>query len=48
MSDFRKPRADTPILPTTAILRKVKKPPKKPKGRRGKKPKGKPSGKFVC
>lgn len=47
MSDFRKPRADTPILPTTAIVRKVRKAPKKPKGRRGKKPKGQKSGKFV-
>ena len=47
MSDFRKPRADNPILPTTAIFRKVKKAPKKPKGRRGRKPKGKKVGDFV-
>tara|TARA_R100001369_G_scaffold54939_1_gene81832 strand:+ start:616 stop:2907 length:2292 start_codon:yes stop_codon:yes gene_type:complete len=47
MSDFRKPRADNPILPTTAIFRKVRKTPKKPKGRRGKKPKGKKVGNFV-
>lgn len=47
MSDFRKPRADDPILPTTAIFRKVKKIPKKPKGRRGRKPKGKKVGDFV-
>ena len=36
MSDFRKPRADNPILPTTALFRKVKKTPKIPKGRKGK------------
>lgn len=47
MSDFRKPRADTPLVPQSAILRKVKKAPKKPKGRRGKKPKGKRVGNFV-
>ena len=47
MSDFRKPRADNPILPTTALFRKVKKTPKKPKGRRGRKPKGKKVGNFV-
>ena len=47
MSDFRKPRADTPIVPQSALFRKVKKAPKKPKGRRGRKPKGKRSGNFV-
>ena len=47
MSDFRKPRADTPIVPQSALFRKVKKAPKKPKGRRGKKPKGKRVGNFV-
>ena len=47
MSDFRKPRPDIPIVPQSAILRKVKKPPKRPKGRKGRKPKGKPSGQFV-
>lgn len=47
MSDFRKPRPDIPIVPQSAIVRRVKKPPKRPKGRKGKKPKGKPSGKFV-
>mgnify|MGYP003672774963 CR=1 FL=1 len=47
MSDFRKPRTDTPIVPQTALFRKVKKAPKKPKGRRGRKPKGKRSGNFV-
>ena len=47
MSDFRKPRADTPLLPQSALFRKVKKAPKKPKGRRGKKPKGKRVGNFV-
>ena len=47
MSDFRKPRTDTPIVPQSALFRKVKKAPKKPKGRRGRKPKGKKSGNFV-
>ena len=47
MSDFRKPRPDVPIVPQSAIVRRVKKPPKRPKGRKGKKPKGKPSGQFV-
>tara|TARA_R110001583_G_scaffold112266_1_gene261548 strand:- start:1206 stop:2306 length:1101 start_codon:yes stop_codon:yes gene_type:complete len=47
MSDFRKPRTDNPIVPQSALFRKVKKAPKKPKGRRGRKPKGKKSGNFV-
>lgn len=47
MSDFRKPRADTPLVPQSALFRPVRKAPKKPKGRRGKKPKGKKVGNFV-
>ena len=47
MSDFRKPRADNPIVNQAALFRKVKKGYKRPKGRRGKKPKGKKSGNFV-
>jgi len=47
MSDFRKPRTDNPIVPQSALFRKVVKAPKKPKGRRGRKPKGKKSGNFV-
>ena len=45
MDDFRKPRADIPILPPTAFYRKrvVYKPPKH---RRGKKPKKKREGKV--
>lgn len=42
MSDFRKPRADTPILPQNAVFRtEPVKPFKRPKGRRGRKPRGK-------
>jgi len=40
-SDFRKPRPDYPIVPQTAILRPRVKGFKVPKGRRGKKPRGK-------
>jgi len=47
MSDFRKPRADTPLVPQSALFRPVRKAPKKPKGRRGRKPKGKKVGNFV-
>ena len=40
-SDFRKPRPDFPIVPQTAILRPRVKGFKVPKGRKGKKPRGK-------
>jgi len=39
--EFRRPRPDTPILPQSAIFRREPvKPFKRPKGRRGKKPRG--------
>jgi len=41
MSDFRKPRPDYPIYPSTGYFQKRAKAFKRPKGRRGKKPKGK-------
>ena len=47
MSDFRKPRADTPIVPQTALFRKRVIPQKRPKGRRGRKIKGKRVGSSV-
>ena len=49
MSDFRKPRADNPILPSTALYRRAgsKKVFKRPRGRRGRKPKGKRSAPYV-
>ena len=49
MSDFRKPRADNPILPATALYRRAgsKKVFKRPKGRRGRKPKGRRSAPYV-
>ena len=40
-SEFRKPRADYPIYPSSAILRQRVKGFKVPKGRKGKKPRGK-------
>ena len=40
-SEFRKPRPDFPIVPQTAILRPRVKGFKVPKGRKGKKPRGK-------
>ena len=48
MSDFRKPRPDYPILPQSALYR-TDRPTyfKRPKGRRGRKTKGKKVGKFV-
>lgn len=42
MDDFRKPRPDDPILPLQALYRKPPKAFKRPKGRRGRKPKGRP------
>lgn len=44
MDSFRKPRPDVPILPSRAVFRAVSKKRKfvKPKGRRGRKPKGRP------
>ena len=44
MDSFRKPRPDVPILPAKAIFRPVSKKRKviRPKGRRGRKPKGRP------
>ena len=49
MSDFRKPRPDYPIVPQSALYR-TERPTyfKRPKGRRGKKTKGKKVGKFVA
>jgi len=49
MSDFRKPRPDFPIVPREALFR-TEKPTffKRPKGRKGRKPKGKKVGKFVA
>lgn len=41
MSDFRKPRPDDPILPNSAIYKRKSTPFKRPRGRGGKKPKGK-------
>jgi len=42
-SDFRRPRPDFPILPSRAIFRSDPlKPFKQPKGRKGRKPKGRP------
>lgn len=42
-SDFRRPRPDVPILPSRAIFRSDPlKPFKAPKGRKGRKPKGRP------
>ena len=48
MSDFRKPRPDIPIVPREALYR-TQRPTyfKRPKGRRGRKPKGQKVGKFV-
>jgi hypothetical protein len=41
MSDFRKPRPDTPILPQSALYRRTPITPfKAPKGRKGRKPRG--------
>jgi hypothetical protein len=41
MSDFRKPRPDTPILPQSALVRTTPITPfKAPKGRKGRKPRG--------
>jgi len=40
MSDFRKPRPDYPIYPSTGYYRKRAQAFKRPKGRKGKKPKG--------
>jgi len=48
MSDFRKPRPDDPIVPQSALFRVAQKPFKRPKGRRGRKPKGQRVGKFVA
>ena len=45
--DFRKPRADTPIVPQTALFRKRVISQKRPKGRRGRKIKGKRVGSSV-
>ena len=43
MDDFRKPRPDDPILPSSAIFRQQPiKVFKRPKGRRGRKPRGQP------
>ena len=42
MDDFRKPRPDDPILPLQALYQKPPKAFKRPKGRRGRKPKGRP------
>ena len=47
MSDFRKPRPDYPIYPSTGYFRQRAKVFKRPKGRRGRKPKGKRVGSFV-
>ena len=49
MSDFRKPRPDFPIVPREALYR-TERPTyfKRPKGRRGRKTKGKKVGKFVA
>jgi hypothetical protein len=47
MSDFRKPRADYPIYPSTGYYRKRAQTFKVPKGRRGIKPKGQRVGNFV-
>lgn len=49
MSDFRKPRPDIPIVPREALYR-TEKPTffKRPKGRKGRKTKGKKVGKFVA
>ena len=49
MSDFRKPRPDYPLVPREALYR-TERPTffKRPKGRRGRKPKGKKSGQFVA
>lgn len=41
MSDFRKPRPDYPIYPSTGYFRERAKAFKRPKGRRGRKPRGK-------
>ena len=41
MSDFRKPRPDYPIYPSAGYYRKRAQAFKRPKGRRGRKPKGK-------
>ena len=41
MSDFRKPRPDVPILPESALFRRTPLTPfKRPKGRKGRKPRG--------
>jgi hypothetical protein len=47
MSDFRKPRPDYPIYPSTGYYRKRAQTFKVPKGRRGIKPKGQRVGNFV-
>lgn len=47
MSDFRKPRPDYPIYPSTGYYRKKAQTFKVPKGRRGRKPKGQRVGNFV-
>jgi hypothetical protein len=47
MSDFRKPRPDYPIYPSTGYYRKRAQTFKVPKGRRGRKPKGQRVGNFV-
>ena len=49
MSDFRKPRPDYPLVPREALYR-TERPTffKRPKGRRGRKPKVKKSGQFVA
>ena len=48
MSDFRKPRPDDPIVPQSALFRVAQKPFKRPKGRRGRKPKRQRVGKCVA
>ena len=47
MSSLNKPRPDYPIYPSTGYYRKQSKVFKRPKGRRGRKPKGKRSGNSV-